>query len=62
MGTVTAVDGSKLSIKASNAGSLKSGETVRVNRVPMTVVGLLESKGSSFGNDNDDLIILPSTP
>ena len=37
------------------------GETVRVNRVPMKVVGVLESKGSSFGNDNDDLIILPIT-
>jgi putative ABC transport system permease protein len=35
------------------------GQTVRVNRVPFIVVGLLESKGSSFGQDNDDLALVP---
>ncbi len=35
------------------------GETFRINRVPFTVVGLLESKGASFGTDNDDIIIVP---
>ncbi|MGQ3230970.1 MAG: ABC transporter permease, partial [Blastomonas fulva] len=35
------------------------GETVRINRVPFTVIGLLESKGSNLGNDNDDQIIMP---
>ncbi len=35
------------------------GQTVRINRVPFTVIGILESKGSSLGNDNDDQIILP---
>ena len=35
------------------------GQTVRVNRVPFTVVGVLESKGSNLGNDNDDQIIVP---
>jgi len=35
------------------------GETVRINRAPFTIVGVLESKGSSFGNDNDDLAIMP---
>jgi putative ABC transport system permease protein len=35
------------------------GQMVRVNRVPFMVVGLLESKGSSFGQDNDDLALLP---
>jgi putative ABC transport system permease protein len=35
------------------------GGTVRINRVPFTVVGLLESKGSNLGNDNDDQIIMP---
>jgi putative ABC transport system permease protein len=35
------------------------GQTVRVNRVPFVVVGILESKGSSFGNDNDDLALVP---
>jgi putative ABC transport system permease protein len=35
------------------------GQTVRINRVPFTVIGLLESKGSNLGNDNDDQIIMP---
>ncbi len=35
------------------------GQSIRVNKVPFTVIGILESKGSSFGNDNDDLAIIP---
>jgi putative ABC transport system permease protein len=35
------------------------GEAFRIDRVPFTVIGVLESKGSSFGNDNDDTIIVP---
>jgi putative ABC transport system permease protein len=35
------------------------GQMVRVNRVPFTVIGILESKGSSFGQDNDDLALVP---
>ncbi len=35
------------------------GESVRINRAPFTVIGILESKGSSFGNDNDDIAIMP---
>jgi putative ABC transport system permease protein len=35
------------------------GQTLRINRVPFTVVGLLESKGSNLGNDNDDQVVLP---
>jgi putative ABC transport system permease protein len=35
------------------------GETVRVNKVPFTVIGTLEAKGSSLGEDSDDRIILP---
>lgn len=34
-------------------------QRVRIDRVPFEVVGVLESKGSSFGNDNDDLVIVP---
>jgi putative ABC transport system permease protein len=37
------------------------GQVVRINRVPFTVIGLLESKGSNLGNDNDDQVILPIT-
>jgi putative ABC transport system permease protein len=35
------------------------GQSVRVNRVPFTIVGVLASKGSTFGNDNDDLTLVP---
>jgi putative ABC transport system permease protein len=35
------------------------GQSVRVNRVPFTIIGVLESKGSTFGNDNDDLLLVP---
>jgi putative ABC transport system permease protein len=35
------------------------GQSVRVSKTPFTVIGVLESKGSSFGQDNDDLVIVP---
>ncbi len=35
------------------------GQTIRVGRYPYLVVGVLGSKGSSFGNDNDDQILTP---
>ena len=35
------------------------GQTVRINRIPFTIIGLLESKGSNFGSDNDDTAIIP---
>jgi putative ABC transport system permease protein len=35
------------------------GQAVRINRVPFTVIGVLESKGSSFGADNDNLALMP---
>ncbi|MEM7779271.1 MAG: ABC transporter permease [Pseudomonadota bacterium] len=35
------------------------GENVRVNGVPFQVIGLLEEKGSTFGDDNDDTLIIP---
>ena len=35
------------------------GQTVRINRVPFSVIGILESKGSNLGNDNDDQVIVP---
>ncbi len=37
------------------------GQSIRINRVPFTIVGILESKGSNLGNDNDDTIIVPLT-
>ncbi len=35
------------------------GQTIRINRVPFAVIGILESKGSNLGSDNDDQIIVP---
>ncbi|MEO0691224.1 MAG: ABC transporter permease, partial [Pseudomonadota bacterium] len=35
------------------------GETVRLSGVPFTIIGLLEEKGSTFGDDNDDILIMP---
>lgn len=37
------------------------GETVRINRAPFKIIGILESKGSNLGNDNDDQIVVPIT-
>ncbi len=37
------------------------GQTVRIARVPFTIVGVLASKGSTFGTDNDDLVLVPIT-
>jgi len=38
------------------------GQVIRVNNVPFTVSGVLESKGqSSFGRDQDDIVFLPIT-
>lgn len=38
------------------------GQRVRVNNVPVTVIGVLEEKGqSSFGSDRDDVVIIPLT-
>ncbi len=48
------------SVAAKLFGSFEPvGQSIRVNKVPFTVIGLLESKGSSFGNDNDDLALIP---
>jgi len=41
-------------------GSSALGQKIRVNNVPLTVVGVLEKKGqSNFGSDRDDVIIIP---
>lgn len=41
-------------------GSSALGQRIRVNNVPLTVVGVLETKGqSNFGSDRDDVVIIP---
>jgi putative ABC transport system permease protein len=37
------------------------GQTIRIDRTPFTVVGVLEPKGTNaMGQDNDDLVVIPS--
>jgi putative ABC transport system permease protein len=41
-------------------GSDPAGQTIRIKKVPFTVVGVLEPKGqSAWGQDQDDLILIP---
>lgn len=41
-------------------GSSALGQKIRVNNVPLTIVGVLEEKGqSNFGSDRDDVVIVP---
>ncbi|MEL6237586.1 MAG: ABC transporter permease [Pseudomonadota bacterium] len=35
------------------------GQTIRINSVPFSVIGLLEAKGSTLGDDQDDTFIIP---
>jgi putative ABC transport system permease protein len=42
------------------AGADPVDQTIRIKRVPFTVIGVLETKGQSLmGNDQDDLILMP---
>jgi putative ABC transport system permease protein len=44
------------------AGDDPVGQVVRINKVPFTVIGVLESKGqSTSGQDQDDTILMPIT-
>jgi putative ABC transport system permease protein len=37
------------------------GKTIKLNERPYQIIGVLESKGASFGNSQDDLILVPIT-
>jgi putative ABC transport system permease protein len=38
------------------------GESVRINNIPIRVIGVLETKGANlFGDDQDDVVLLPYT-
>jgi putative ABC transport system permease protein len=37
------------------------GQTIRIKKVPFTVVGVLSSKGQVMGQDQDDVILIPYT-
>ena len=41
-------------------GTDPTGQTLRIKSVPFTIVGLLDSKGQSFGGqDQDDVVLMP---
>jgi putative ABC transport system permease protein len=40
-------------------GTAPVGESIRVRNVPFTVIGVLASKGSGFGGDQDDTVLVP---
>ena len=37
------------------------GKTVKVNSKPYTIIGVMDEKGSSFGNSQDELVLVPIT-
>jgi len=42
-------------------GSSPIGETIQINRIPFTVIGVLKSQGSSGMTNNDDRVLIPVT-
>lgn len=42
-------------------GSNPIGETIQINRLPFTVIGVLKSQGSSGMTNNDDRVLIPVT-
>lgn len=44
-----------------NANSNLVGQTININQVPFEIIGILQSKGSSGMNNNDDQILVPLT-
>lgn len=40
-------------------GEIPIGETIKINNIPFRVIGLLEAKGGSGFNDQDNVILIP---
>jgi putative ABC transport system permease protein len=40
-------------------GTQPVGQSIRIRNVPFTIVGVLASKGSGFGGDQDDTVLIP---
>jgi putative ABC transport system permease protein len=60
-GKKVAVIGKTVATNLFPDGNDPVGETIRIDRTPFTVIGVLESKGTSaFGQDNDDVIVIPT--
>jgi len=51
----------KLSWTISSAERIPIGQTVRIKKVPFTVIGVLTAKASRHGQDQDDTIFIPLT-
>jgi len=45
--------------EGNEAGAI--GQSIRINKVPFEVVGVLAPKGAQFGNDQDDIVMVPIT-
>ncbi|MDH4619205.1 ABC transporter permease [Brevibacillus sp. AY1] len=43
------------------AGSIPIGQTIQINRIPFSIIGVLKSQGSSGMTNNDDRILIPVT-
>jgi putative ABC transport system permease protein len=44
-----------------DAGANPIGQTIQINRIPFTIIGILKSKGSSGITNHDDKVIVPIT-
>ena len=57
-----AIIGNTVATRLFGEPSLAMGQTIRIRKVPLTVVGVLAVKGASImGSDQDDTIVLPYT-
>lgn len=60
--TKVALIGKTVADNLFGSGQSPVGETIRINRIPFRVIGLLDEKGSGgFGGDNDDIVLMPIT-
>lgn len=57
--TKVCVIGKTVSDNLFGTGVSPVGKTIRVGTVPFLITGLLKSKGSGFGQDQDDIMIAP---
>ncbi|MHB0859228.1 MAG: ABC transporter permease [Anaerolineae bacterium] len=56
----TAVIGARTARSLFGEAGLALGQTIRINRVPFTVIGVLEEKGGQgFGGSPDNVVIIP---
>ena len=54
-----AVIGQTVATNLFPSGTSPVGKQIRIRNVPFTIVGLLQTKGSGFGGDQDDTVLIP---